>query len=33
MRSRRLALPPSLRMDAQLEMLTQEVLRYLAAAT
>ena len=29
MRSRRLALPPSLRMDAQLEMLTQEVLRYL----
>ena len=29
MRSRRLALPPSLRIDAQLEMLTQEVLRYL----
>ena len=26
MRSRRLALPPSLRIDAQLEMLTQEVL-------
>ena len=25
MRSRRLALPPSLRIDAQLEMLTQEV--------
>ena len=29
MRSRRLALPPSLRIDAQLEMLTQEALRYL----